>query len=328
MPSPRFHVSDRLRVAQVGCGAWGSNVLRELASHPDVEVAVVIDPDPRARSLSQRLLPNVRTASSIDAIAMEPVDAVMIASPGPLHAEHARVALANDAHVFVEKPMTTRVADARQLVSCCHARKRIGMVGHLLHHHDAVRTMLALIRQGTIGTPILFRSARLCQRGSRDADGSLLWSLAPHDMSVLRAIDPNPVRWMNVELRTLGPAPAPNVADLRLRMTSGLEAHVVVSRAHRRKVRRMEVIGSDATIVFDDLEPRTKLLMRWRGRAERVPHGDTPPLRAEVQAFVRCAKSGSPPEIGFAEGLSVVEMLERAHALTSGGHRPELSAAR
>jgi predicted dehydrogenase len=291
---------------------------------------LVIDPDPAARARARLLAPDAATESAIEALKDSRVDAVVIATPGPFHARHAMVALESGADVFVEKPMTTSLADARSLLSRCRSHGRIGVVGHLLHHHPAVRQMLSLIREGRIGLPLAFRSARLCQRGSRDVDGSLLWSLAPHDVSVLQALDPRPVRQMRVDLRTLGNGSIPNVADLRLRLAGGFEAHVVVSRAHRGKVRRMEVIGEEATVIFDDVTTGPKLALRGGGGLEAVAFdGSQAPLRAEVDSFVRCVCTRTQPEIGFAEGLEVVALLERAQSSAAESRQgPALSAAR
>lgn len=325
----------RVRVAHVGCGAWGANLVRELAAHPRVALDLVIDPDAVARQRARALAPGVTTAASVGALAEHRPDAVVIASPGPLHAEHAMAALSLGAHVFLEKPMTTSVADARALVAERRAAQRVGMVGHLLHHHAAVRAMLRAVCEGRIGTPRAFRSARLCKHGSRDADGSLLWSLAPHDMSVLRALEAGPVRHMAVQLRATDGAGVANHADIQVRLAGGLEAHVVVSRAHRAKVRCMEVAGDEATVVFDDLaEPKLTLCPAARGRKHGTAEAigfDTAvsPLTAEVDAFVCCVCEGTRPQIGFTEGLEVVELIERAHAVASWtSESPSLLAAR
>ncbi len=319
----------RFRVAHVGCGAWGSNLVRELSAHPKVDLAVVVDPDPKAWEVAKRYAPGVRTSSTMQEVNKEQFDGVVIASPGPLHAEHIRAALDMGAHIFVEKPMTTAATDARALLAQCQACGRIGMVGHLLHHHGAVRSMLALIQKGRIGRLQAFQSSRFCRRSSRDADGSLLWSLAPHDMSVLRALDSSPVRWMKVELRRLGNEVSPNLADLQLELREGLHAHIVVSRAHETKVRRMEVVGEDAALVFDDVLASNKLRLRWSGGEEVIAYDDEPPLRVEVDAFVRCMQTGARPEISFLEGLEVVELLEQAHAVSvQTCERPLVSVVR
>lgn len=327
----RVLVSERIRVAHVGCGAWGSNLVRELQAHPQVSLELVIDPDPSARERARRLAPDATTDTAIEALEGSQVDAVVIATPGPFHARHAMRALESGADVFLEKPMTTSLSDARRLLSQCRARGRIGMVGHLLHHHPAVQQMLSLVREGRIGVPLAFRSARLCQKGSRDVDGSLLWSLAPHDISVLQALDSRPVRQMRVNLRTLGKeSGVPNVADLRLRLAGGFDAHVVVSRAHRGKVRRMEVIGEEATVIFDDVTAGPKLALRSRGGLEPVAFdGSQAPLQAEVDCFVRCVRTRTQPQIGFQEGFEVVALIERAQSIVSETRqRPALVAAR
>jgi predicted dehydrogenase len=305
-------------VAHVGCGAWGCNLVRELQAHPHVALELLIDPDPSALDRAHALAPQANMARSIDALRSTPVNAVVIASPGPLHTQHALAALHAGADVFLEKPMTTSAADARKLVATCRASERIGMVGHLLHHHGAIRTLIDAVREGRIGVPRSFRSARLCVRGSRDVDGSLLWSLAPHDISVLRALDSSSIRQMHVDFRCLGD-PAPNVADVRLHLSSGFEAHIVVSRAHRSKVRRMEVLGELGTILFDDVTSGPKLTLRWDGGVEELAFDRTQPLRTEVDAFVRCVRTRTPPRVGWSEGLEVVEILERAQTIASCG---------
>jgi len=306
--------SKRLRVVQIGCGAWGRNLVRELHGHPGVDLVLLIDPDPNALARSHDLAPDASTASSIDSIQDREVEACVIASPGPMHASHALAAL-RVGDVFLEKPMTTSVTDARMLVSACKAYGRVGMVGHLLHHHGAVQAMLAAVREGRIGAPLVFRSARLCVRGSRDVDGSMLWCLAPHDISVLRMLDTSSVQRMKVDLHCLGScvgATGPNVADMRLRMASGLFAHVQVSRAHAHKVRRMEIAGELGTVVLDDMATTSKLTLHWKGRVEDLQFDPVPPLRAEVDAFVRCVRGCSVSRTDFSEGLAVVELLECA----------------
>ena len=322
-------MAERLRIAHVGCGTWGANLVREVAGHPFASLELVIDRDPDARDRARRIAPGVATARSVDALGSGRFDAVLIASPGPQHAEHALAALAAGAHVFVEKPMTTSVEQARTLVASCRAHNRIGMVGHLLHHHAGVRSLLRLVRDGRIGTPRVFHSARYCKRGSRDADGSLLWSLAPHDMSVLRGLDDGPVRSMRVALSAERSGGVPNLAELRIRLAGGIDARVVVSRAHHDKVRRMEVVGDEGSIVFDDLGER-KLVLRRGAKTDVIGYDDAvTPLAAEVDAFLTCVREGKPPQMGFEEGLQVVQLIERAHAVASfTSESPLLSAVR
>ena len=324
-------MGDKLRVAQIGVGAWGRNLLRELAAHPRVEVVCVIDSSASALASVRAMAPGAWFAPSLDALGDADAEAAVIATPGPLHAAHAKRALDLGLHVFLEKPMATCVADAEMLLDLATRRGLVGMVGHLLHHHAAVRAMVEVVRSGRLGAMRSFRSARLCTKGSRDVDGSLIWSLAPHDVSILRALDPANVRRVSARVRSL-PVDAGgwNVADLRIEMASGVDALVVLSRAHRDKVRRMEVHCEHGTIVFDDLRETDKVHIVRDGVEEPVlVEMVRAPLAAEVDAFVRSVRDGAPVLTSFAEGSDVVRVLAAAQrCVESSSVSPPLSAAR
>lgn len=335
-------ISDRrITVAHVGCGAWGRNLVRELASHREVHLKYVIDPCPEARGHARTLAPWIVTFPTIDALLLHPVDAVTIASPGPFHAKHAWVALQSGADVFVEKPMTMSTVDAKQLANMCKSAGKIGMAGHLMRYHPAVERMLTMIREGQIGEPISFDSARLCLANAKDTDGSLLWSLAPHDISVLHGIDPQGVRQCTVQYRTIDGAHAkmsvntpenksanalrPNVAVLRLVTHSGLQARIALSRAHGKKVRRIRVCGTEGSLLFDDTPEGWELVLRVAGRQVpvEVPASSTP-LAAELGAFVTSVRTRCEPLTGFFDGLEVVRVLERLQPIGASLH-PSLS---
>ncbi|MCL2822950.1 MAG: Gfo/Idh/MocA family oxidoreductase, partial [Polyangiaceae bacterium] len=311
-----------LRIAQIGCGNWGTNITRELGNHPNVALTLLIDPDTNALNRCKSLAPHADTANSIDNTDWHTLDAVVIASPGPLHATHAITAIRH-CDVFIEKPMTTNLTDARLLVAACRSSNRVGMVGHLLHHHGAVTAMLTAIREGKIGTPISFRSFRHSLRDSRNVDGSVLWSLAPHDISVLRALDPSQICLVKLD-RCQGSATqlSPELySRLTMHLASGLIAQVEVSRTHHRKVRRMEIEGEHGRIVFDESTGESiskpgigPLTLHRPGKVESLRFDRTPPLRAEINAFVQCVISRQSPQTDLAEGLAVVEILERAQA--------------
>jgi predicted dehydrogenase len=322
---------DKLRVAQVGVGAWGRNLLRELTAHPRVEVVCVVDANAGALTSVRSMAQGAWLAPSVEAVREADADAAVIATPGPLHAAHAKLALERGLHVLVEKPMATSAADAEMLLALATRRGLVGMVGHLLQHHAAVRAMVDVVRSGRIGAMRSFRSARLCTRGSRDVDGSLIWSLAPHDVSILRALDPTSVRRVSARVRRLPPDSAGwNVADLRIEMASGVDAHVMLSRANRIKVRRMEVVCERGTIVFDDVVESDKLRILCDGAEEPLAVATArAPLTAEVDAFVRSVLDGLPVRTSFAEGSDVVRVLAAAQrCVESSLSSPPLSAAR
>jgi predicted dehydrogenase len=175
--------------------------------------------------------------------------------------------------------------------------------------------MFDSIREGKVGVPLMFRSERLSPL-NRNVDGSLLWSLAPHDLSVLHALDPSAVKKVEADPSLLGRDGVFNQVDLKLHFGSGLRAHITVSTAHHRKVRRMQVIGQEGTMVFDDVGREPTLLLIRGDRMERVAFDTSlPPLRAEVDAFVHCVRKRRQPETGFLQGRDVVALIERTQQI-------------
>jgi predicted dehydrogenase len=319
-------VADPVRVALIGCGTWGRNLLRVLASERGAEIACVIDSDPRALELARSLSPLSRLEDSISALRAARVQAVLIATPGPLHASHALLAIECGAHVFVEKPLALCVADGARVADAAAHRGVLGMVGHVLRYHPAVQAMIELVRSGTLGRPLRMSSKRCSVTGSRDVDGSVLWSLAPHDLSVLLAIDSSPVRRLKAEGRRNG-----TLATLELETASGLRANLLVSRAGERKIRRIEIQCDRGRVEFDDTAASDKLSV-WRGDesvAMHPPCEPAEPLREEVRAFLRAVRDGTPPPTSLSEGLAVVSLLAQAGGMIESAlSSPPVFAAR
>lgn len=322
-------MADRLRVAQIGCGRWGRNLLRELQAHALADVALVIDPRAEAQLDAARLAPGVCIAESLEALASTPLDAVVIATPGPLHAAHARIALARGLHVFVEKPMAMKLSDALEMAEQARAAGTTAMVGHLLRYHPAVCALVSGVRSGTWGRPLALRSERHSV-GARDVDGSLLWSLAPHDISILLALEDGAVELTRAEVRTF--ASSEIRAELHLQGASGMRARIRVSRGGGEKVRKLRVRCEHAVVEFNDLAPAgSKLTVERNGAgvAEPLAFGEElQPLRQELDVFVRWALEGRAVPSGFDEGVAVVRLLEQAESLSDTRSRPVLALAR
>lgn len=323
MPSSRITepATPPLRVVQIGCGAWGHNILRELVSHPRVEPVLVVDSRAAARDKVASLAPRVPVADSLAALADVRADAAVVVTPGPLHAEHAAIALARGLHVFVEKPMTTSLSDAVRLCALAREQRVVGMVGHLLHHHPAAVAMIDVVRSGRLGAPVRVRSDRCSIAGSRDVDGSILWSLAPHDLSMIGAIDPSPMHVQRVDVFRTSQAGAPIEADVHVKTARGLTARVCLSRVADRKTRRIQIECEHGTITFDDVVSSSKLVVVDRRdgaeRIEPVPY-DThvSPLAAEVNAFVCAILDNDAAHADFDEGADVVRVIEAATAMS------------
>jgi UDP-2-acetamido-3-amino-2,3-dideoxy-glucuronate N-acetyltransferase len=261
-----------------GYGAWGRNIARNLDAMG--ELGGIVEPEPAASSYAYGDYPHVPPASRASG------RAVVIATPADTHYALARLALESNLDVFVEKPFTLDVHDARELVELAARRGRILMVGHLTRYDDAAVALLDAVRTGAIGELVHVRAVR---RGGRERAEGPLWSLAPHDLSLLLALaGTEPTR-----VRT-------GVVSMTLAFPSGLTADIVASFGGRR-VRRFVVTGTSGTAVLDD----GALTLN----GERVALPPYEPLQAELEHFVHCVRTRERPLTDGREALAVVRIL-------------------
>jgi predicted dehydrogenase len=306
-----------IRVALVGCGAWGSNLLRVLEQSPRAAVIAVADTRALQRRHARDLSPGAEVVASLDEALALGVDAVVIATPAPTHATLAITAMDAGADVFVEKPLAMTIADAERCAQRAEARGRIGMVGHLLRYHPAVTRLVEICRGGALGPLEHVEAARRSVNGDRSA--SALWTLGPHDLSVIHAIDP-------AAIATLAASGPTNGADatVSLALETGLTARISLSRASAAKERRFAVIGRDHAAIFDDVRAPDRVLLGRPSRRRGAPTeiavtGEATvawhePLALEIDHFLRCVEERTPPLTGFGDGVMVVRALAWAEA--------------
>jgi predicted dehydrogenase len=293
-----------VRVALIGCGGWGKNLLRVLVESPRAQVVAVAEPHPQRRALAAALAPGAAVVPALDdALALGP-DAVVIATPPHAHAAQALAVLAAGADVFVEKPLATSAADAERLAARAAALGRVAMVGHLLRYHPAVERLIELCNGGALGPLRRFEASRLSASGDRSA--SALWTLGPHDFSVLHALDASPVRTSQVRA---GPSGDPVLLEAQL--ASGLEVSIALSRSAPAKERWFRVVGAAGTATFDDVRAPDRLLVS--GREHAVVWRE--PLAAEIDHFLRCVEDRTRPLTSFEEGRVVVQALAAAEEM-------------
>jgi predicted dehydrogenase len=296
----------KVRVALIGCGLWGRNLLRVLVESPRARVVAVADPHPQRRALAEAMAPEAAVVTALDEALAEGLDAVLIATPPHTHAPLAFAALAAGVDVFVEKPLTTRAADAERLAAKAAALGRVGMVGHLLRYHPAVVRLVELCAAGALGPLRRFEATRLSVAGDRSA--SALWTLGPHDLSVLHALDPSPVRALAARA-----APSGDPALFEAELASGLEVSIALSRVAPAKERRIRVTGASGTAVLDDVRAPDRVLLD--GDEVVVPWRE--PLAVEVEHFLRCVQDRARPLTSFEEGRLVVQALAAAEESAS-----------
>jgi predicted dehydrogenase len=319
-------MTDRVDVGVVGLGYWGPNLARNFDRLPGSELRYVCDASAEARERWGPQFPRARVAADLDELLDDPeLDAVVVATHVPAHAEVAQRALAAGKHCFVEKPLAQSVAEAEEVAAAAADAGRVLMVGHLLEYHPGVEKLKEIADSGELGDIHYVYSNRL-NLGKLRADENALWSLGAHDVSVLlRLAGEEPS-----ELQAFGESyMRPGVEDVvfcYLRFPSGLSAHLHLSWLDPHKERRFTVVGSRKMATFDDMELERKLTIYDKGfdqdfasygeyiarsgdiSSPRISNEE--PLRIECAHFLDCVHTGAPPRSGADSGVRVVRVLE------------------
>ncbi len=333
-----------LRVAVIGAGYWGPNLVRNFSEAPGGSVVAVADlSEERLRAIRKRF-PAVRTTlDHRELLADRGIDAVCVATPIATHRPLAEEALAAGKHLFVEKPLAGSVADAEAIVRAAERAGRTLMVGHTFVYNPAVTTVRGLLERRELGEVHYIDSQRV-NLGLHQFDFNVLWDLGPHDVSItLHWLGEEPL-WIQCTGGCFIQPDIEDVAFLTMGFPSGAIAHAHLSWLAPGKIRTMTVVGSKKMIVYDDVEVDEKVKVYDRSveelSAEELRRsyraGDihsprvavTEALQIEVRHFIECVRDGRRPITDGEAGLRVVRVLEAGmRSLRSGGarvgYRPE-----
>ena len=318
-------------IAVLGCGAWGRNIIRTLRQVG--RLAAIVDPSPSGRAAAAVLAPDAHIYSTAEELLSDAgIRAVMIATPAETHYRAARAALDAGKDVFVEKPLTTDLDDAHELVSRADAANRILMVGHLLEYHPAILKLRELIESGELGKIRYVISNRL-NLGKIRTEENAMWSFAPHDISViLRLVGQAPFE----VVATGGSYISPNIPDVtvtQLLFDNGVRSHIFVSWLHPFKEQRLVVVGSRKMASFDDVAKELVLYdqrVDWkegqpvpiRGAGIKVPFADDEPLREECAHFLHCIDRRTTPRTDGRNGIQILQILHAAQRSLMTNGRP------
>ena len=337
---------DAFRVAVVGCGYWGPNLLRTLMEMPEAHVVAVADRDPQRLEYVRRRHAQIGllTTDLTDVIALDP-DAVVVSTPPQTHYAIVRVFLEAGVDVFVEKPLATSAADARELVDLAAAHGRVLMVGHIGAYNPAVRTLKSMIDSGDLGE-IAYIDAVRGGLGLFNPSLNVIWDLAPHDIAILMYLLGEQPESASTRAIACVESSIEDVAYVTLTFPSGVLAHARLSWLDPCKSRRITVVGRQKMVVYDDLETHEKLKV-YDKSVNAIRRTDTfgdhqfayhygnvispyihqeEPLRLECAHFLECVATRETPLTGGENGLQVVEVIEAAQrSLRSSGALMEVA---
>jgi predicted dehydrogenase len=328
------------KIAVVGCGYWGPNLVRNFRSLSGVTVSVICDKSQERLDHLGQLYPEVEKTTECSRITGDAsIDMVAIATPVSTHHALASACLKAGKHTFVEKPLASTSAQCSELIDLAEARSLTLMVGHTFVYTSTVRKIREIVDSGEIGE-LMYISCRRLNLGLFQKDINVAWDLAPHDISIILYIMGAKPISVNCQGKAHVSPGIEDITNISLSFKNGGFATIQSSWIDPRKVREITIVGTKKMIVYDDTEPLEKIKI-YDKRVEAPPHYDTfgefqysyhygdilspfvkqvEPLKVECQHFVDCVEKAIRPDSSAYEGLEVVRILEAAtESLRNGG---------
>lgn len=323
------------RVAVVGCGYWGRNLVRNF--HALGALGAVVDTTGEGRALAKQLAPTSDVGDDFAALLKRTdIDAIALATPAITHGALGARVLTAGKDLFVEKPMALTLDEGRRIVDLAERNRRMLQVGHVLEYHPAVPVLRNWIATGRLGRLRRLHSHRL-NFGRVRTEEDALWNVAPHDFAVmLRITGSLPVEVSCFSSYSLGTARA-DFAIAMLRFPGDIDAHVFAGWLHPTKEQRLVAVGDSGMAVFDDAAPLEQKLtffnqrvdfsaglpemIKGAAQAETLPADE--PLRLECLAFLESIAQRRPPLSDGRSGLRVLAVLEACRRSTEHGGRIE-----
>lgn len=321
-----------INLAVIGCGYWGPNLIRNIISCPSTNLLWVCDLDPVRMQSVLTPYPGVESTTDLQKVLLDPsVSGVVIATPVSTHYPIAKACLEKGKHVFIEKPMTTCVAEAEELIQIAEKYGVQIMCDHTFCYTGAVRKIKELVSTGIIGDTLYYDSIRI-NLGLFQSDVNVIWDLAIHDLAIVDFIFDTKPKSVNA-IGTAHAGTHENIAYLSVNYGNSFIAHFHVNWLAPVKIRKTIIGGSKKMIEWNDLVPGEKikiydkgidipqgnkdmeeqLRISYRSGDIHCPHIDnTEALSLIIQEFADSIKENRPPLTDGYAGLNVLKVLEAA----------------
>ncbi len=321
-------IEDVVRIGVIGLGYWGPNLVRNVATLGCSELRWLCDTKPDIlRDMGMRY-PSAKTTSNYEELLADPnLDAVAIVTPVSTHFDLAMAAIDAGKHVLIEKPLAASSDQAVQLIRRARESGVVLLPGHTFLYSPPVIKIKELLDEGVLGE-IYFLSLSRVNLGLHQPDVSVIWDLAPHDLSILSYWLGKMPTEITAMTRSCVLPNTPDVVFMNMRYDTGTIAHLELSWLSPVKLRRTSLVGSEKMIIYDDTSnepirvfdsgaelppPETFGEFRLSYRTGDIvsPKVDaTEPLALEIMDFCAAILDGRTPRATPEIGLEVVRTIE------------------
>ncbi len=319
-----------MKIAVIGCGYWGPNLIRNFSQLNKVDELYCCDQDWKNLDRVMNLFPSVKGVRDYrELLKMPDLDGVAIATPVYSHFPLAKEFLEQGKHVLVEKPLAHSLEACMELIKVAEEKNRIIMVGHTFEYAAAVHKIKEIVESGELGK-ILYISCTRVNLGLFQNDINVVWDLAPHDISIILYVLSEFPFSVNCQGKAHFKSELEDVATTTLNFKSGLIAFIHNSWLDPKKIRKITIVGTRKMLAYDDIEAQEKIKIYDKG-LEIPPYYDTfaefhysyrsgdtysprideyEPLRKQCGTFLECIKTEMYPPTDGHNGMRVVAILE------------------
>jgi len=298
----------RIRTAVIGVGYLGQFHAEKYAQLPNAELVAVVDAN---GSRAAEVAAKVGTTAVTDyREILGTVEAVSIVVPTQLHYTVARDFLDRGVHVLLEKPITTTLEEADELIGVARDRQAVFQVGHLERFNPVIMGL-----DGVLTRPGFIESIRIAPFKPRGTDVNVVLDLMIHDIDIIQYLVKSPVKQIN----SIG-APVftseEDIANARILFENGCVANVTASRISLKSERKMRIFQPDSYISVDFQNKKMAVFRKGEGEmSPGVPaismeeksfeQGDA--LKAEIEAFLDAVATGKRPLVTGEDGRRALE---------------------
>lgn len=311
------------RIAVIGFGMWGRNIVRNFYNLNVLDTVCDIDEENRKKILE--MYPGVKVTDNLNEIINnKEITGVAVVTPSHTHYKIVKAMLEAGKNVYVEKPISTVAQEARDLSQLAHEKGLVLMVGHLLLYHPAVNRLKMMIENGDLGEIVYAQSDRLNVNFHKN-DRSVMWDLAPHDVSMISYVTGKmPVRVISAIGCSSDRNDIMDITHIGIQFEDGVIGHISDSWITPKKHVTLLVRGTKATAILDDTVPENKLTVYDNFVQSNSQNITTPdvleiePLKLECQHFVSCCETGKKARSDGDNGFMVTQILEEAEKIMLG----------
>lgn len=316
------------KIAVIGCGVWGRNIVRNFYNLNVLEIVCDLDENNLQKVREQ--YPGVKTTKDFNEILNNPeITAVAVVTPSHTHYKVVKSMLEAGKNVYVEKPISTVAQEAKDLTELAHEKGLVLMVGHLLLYHPAVNRLKMLIEEGVLGDIVYAQSDRLNVNFFKN-DRSVMWDLAPHDVSMMSYVTgKEPVRIISAVGCSSDRNDIMDITHISIEFEDGMIGQISDSWITPKKHVQLLVRGTKATAILDDTVAEDKLVIYDNFKKDTLQnisldYLEIEPLKLECQHFINCCETGKKARSDGDNGFMVTTILEQAEKIMLGDRRKNL----